>query len=89
MTNNNIQFQNIKSSQDYDNYLRQYIVKYSVTTKVAPGKYTTKFFPKYKGAKSYLGKLQKKDHLTQSIIYGVSKPPHTIMEVNVTMENMV
>jgi len=87
-SNNKIKLLNIKSSQDYDNYLRQYIVKYSVTTKIAQGKYSTKFFPEYKGAKSYLGQLQKKDHLTQSIIYGISRPPHTILSVNVTMENM-
>ena len=89
MTNNNkIKLSNVKSSQDYDTYLRQYVSEYSVTTKIAPGKYYTKYFTYYDMAKAYLDKLINEDPLTQSIIYGISRPPHTTLPVNVTMENM-
>lgn len=89
MTNNNkIKLSNVQSSQDYDNYLRQYIEDYSVTTKIGAGKYQTHYFCNYDLAKTYFDRLVKKDPLTQSIIYGISRPPHTTLPVNVTMENM-
>lgn len=76
----------IKSSEDYDNYLRQHITEYCVSTRIGRGLYEKEFFKTLEDAKNYLTELQTANQNTRSMIYGISKPPHTIMDVNVTME---
>lgn len=78
--------QNLLSSKDYDNYLKNYIHRYIVTSFKGRGRYEKKYFDNMSSAKYY------KDHLIRmgerAVVYGISKPPHTILEVNVLMENL-
>jgi len=76
----------IKSSEDYDNYLKQHITKYCVSTRLGRGLYAKEFFQTFDDAKNYLTELQTADQFTRSMIYGISNPPHTVLDVNVTME---
>ena len=76
----------IKTSEDYDNYLKQHITKYCVSTKIWRGLYAKEFFKTLEDAQNYLTELQTANENTRSMIYGISKPPHTIMDVNVVME---
>lgn len=89
MTNNNkIQLSNTKSSQDYEDYLKEHIQKYVVSIFLGRGQYEKTWFFSLVEAQRHLKMLKERDNDTRAIIYGVSKPPHTTLPVNVTMENM-
>ena len=74
------------SKEEYDNYIKSYITKYCVSTRVGIGKYDKTFFKNFDDPKSYLNILKKEDADTRSLIYGISNPPHTVLDVNVVME---
>ena len=74
------------SKEEYDNYIKSYITKYCVSTRVGIGKYDKTFFKNLDDAKSFLDELKKKDENTSSLIYGISNPPHTVLDVNVVMD---
>lgn len=74
------------SAQDYEDYLKRYITKYCVSTRIGMGRYKKNFFQKLNDAKSFLDELKKKDENTSSLIYGISNPPHTVLDVNVVMD---
>ena len=76
----------IKNSNDYDNYLKLHIKKYCVSTRLGIGNYDKNFFKNLDDAKSFLDELKKKDENTSSLIYGISNPPHTVLDVNVVMD---
>ena len=76
----------IKNSNDYDNYLKLHIKKYCVSTRLGIGRYDKNFFKNFDDAKSYLNILKKEDADTRSLIYGISNPPHTVLDVNVVMD---
>lgn len=75
-----------KTSNDYDVYLKKYITKYCVSTRMGIGRYDKNFFMNLEDAKSYLDQLKKEDADTPSLIYGISNPPHTVLDVNVVMD---
>jgi len=79
----------IKTQEDYDNYLKQHITEYCVSTRtpnVRRGIYQKEFFKNFEDAQNYYKQLQTSNPNTRSLIYGISKPPHTVLDVNVVME---
>ena len=75
-----------KTSNDYDVYLKKYITKYCVSTRIGIGRYNKNFFNDLDDAKLFLNGLKKEDADTPSLIYGISNPPHTVLDVNVVMD---
>ena len=80
--------QNIENSQDYDNYLKKYIHKYVVTKFLGRGQYEKTWFFTLEEAQKFHRIMKEIDANARVAIYGISKPPHTILEVNVLMENL-
>jgi len=78
--------QNLLSSQQYENYLKNYIHRYIVTTFKGRGRYDKEYFENMECAKKF--KDFQINMGERAVVYGISKPPHTVLEVNVLMENL-
>jgi hypothetical protein len=77
---------NCKDHVEYDNYLKKYIVFYTVTEFLGIGKYSKKNFIHKIEAKKFLTEIRTQDPNKRCLMYGVSRPPHTVLDVSIPME---
>tara|TARA_A100001201_G_C4057353_1_gene191596 strand:- start:752 stop:1018 length:267 start_codon:yes stop_codon:yes gene_type:complete len=88
MNNKKTNQSKLYTSQDYEDYLKAHIKAYCVSEFLGRGKYNKMYFKDLSTAQNVVQSLKKRDPLNQSIIYGISRPPHTTLPVNVTIEDI-
>ena len=71
---------------EYNQYLKDNITHYLVTTFLGRGKYEKIRFDVFEQAKSYYLKLKEDNPCTQTVVYGISQPKEKSYPVNVMME---
>tara|TARA_R100001079_G_C4376449_1_gene121195 strand:- start:160 stop:387 length:228 start_codon:yes stop_codon:yes gene_type:complete len=75
----------MSSVEQYEDYLRSHIIKYSVTEFLGRGKYDKTYFELNDGfkAQQYANKLRKQG--ARVMLYGVSLPPDRAVPISVTL----
>ena len=71
--------------EQYEDYLRSHIIKYSVTEFLGRGKYNKTYFNLNEGyqAQQYADKLREQG--ARVMLYGVSQPPDRAVPISVTL----
>ena len=75
------------TQKEYEDYLKAHIKAYCVSEFLGRGGYNKTYFKDLLTAQKLVKSLKKRDPLTQVGIYGISTPPHTVLKVNILMEN--
>ena len=78
--------ENINNSNEYDNYLKTHIKHYIVTIFKGRGKYGKVAFENLNDAVDYRNNLKSGNPNAKCVVYGISQPPHTILNVSIAME---
>ena len=71
---------------EYNQYLKDNITHYLVTTFLGRGKYEKIRFDVFEQAKSYYLDLKKNNPSTKTVVYGISQPKEKSYSINVMME---
>jgi hypothetical protein len=69
----------------YEDYLRSHIVKYSVTEFLGRGKYKKTYFNLNEGFKAQQYADMLREQGARVMLYGVSLPPDRAVEISVTL----
>lgn len=77
---------NTKNAEEYDNYLRQYVNHYIVSIFKGRGKYAKVAFENLNDAVDYRDNLKSANPNAKCVVYGISQPPHTVLNVSIAME---
>ena len=78
--------QNINNSEEYDNYIRSHVKHYIVSIFKGRGKYAKVAFEDMCDAIDYRNNLKSTNPLARCLVYGISKPPHSLQDVSIVME---
>ena len=76
----------INLSEEYDDYVLQYVDSYTVSQLVGVGKYNKKTFKKLPKAVKHFNDIKNKNPIARVGIYAVCYPPHTNLPVNKIMD---
>ena len=71
---------------NYNQYLKDNITHYLVTTFLGRGQYAKIEFQSFDKAKSYYLDLKKNNPCTKTVVYGISQPKEKSYSINVMME---
>ena len=71
--------------EQYEDYLRSHIVKYSVTEFLGRGKYKKTHFNLNEGYKAQQFVDQLKEQGGKAMLYGISLPPDRTLPIQVTL----
>ena len=77
---------NTRNAEEYDNYLRQHVKHYIVSVFKGRGKYAKVAFENLNDAVDYRNNLKSGNPNAKCVVYGISRPPHTILYVSIAME---
>ena len=77
---------NTRNAEEYDNYLRQYVNHYIVSIFKGRGKYAKVAFENLNDAVDYRDNLKSSNPNAKCVVYGISQPPHTVLNVSIAME---
>lgn len=72
----------INLSEEYDDYVLEYVDSYTVSQLVGVGKYNKKTFKKLPKAIEHYVDIKNKNPIARVGIYAVCYPPHTNLPVN-------
>lgn len=75
------------TQKEYEDYLKAHIKKYVVSKFLGRGQYEKTWFFSLEEAQRHLKMLNSRDIDARAVIYGISNPPHTVLDVNILMEN--
>ena len=77
---------NTRNAEEYDNYLRQHVNHYIVSVFKGRGRYAKVAFENLNDAVDYRNNLKSGNPNAKCVVYGISQPPHTILNVSIAME---
>jgi hypothetical protein len=77
--------ENVNNSNEYDSYLVDHVKSYMVTEFLGRGQYQKTPFKSLEDASSYKSKRLADKPLARVIVYGLSKPPHTIIPISIAI----
>lgn len=69
-------------SEEYDNYILQYIDSYTVSQLVGAGKYNKTTFKSLPKAVKHFNNIKSKNPIARVGVYAVCYPPHTNLPIN-------